>query len=150
MEKQKIKFKLEKDKDGYPPAEVESIWVKDLGNGSYEIDNSPFYARNISWKDIVSAEQRDGELWYKETLTPSDHSTMRVYFHKECSFEDRENILHFLNDSGATYESFAKDYPLYAVDLSPEVDYRKLITYLREKEKNNLLGVEESSYRHKL
>ena len=34
---------------------VETPWAKRLGDNLYELDNSPFYAYNVSWKDAIEA-----------------------------------------------------------------------------------------------
>jgi hypothetical protein len=52
----KIVFSLEQDEDGYPPVKTESLWAKPKADGSFELDNTPFYAQGISRKDIVAAE----------------------------------------------------------------------------------------------
>jgi len=149
LKQAKVHFRLEKDADGYPPAEVESVWADDLGNGKYRIENTPFYFYNISWQDVVSAEERDGELWYMSTVLPSDHSTVRIFFFDKCSEEQRAEALRFLNENGCTYEGYAKDYPLFAVDVPAEVDYAKVLAHLREHE-DELWGVEESARRHRV
>jgi hypothetical protein len=45
----KIAFKLEQDEDGYPPAEVETVWAQE-DNGYYIIANVPFFAMGVSYE----------------------------------------------------------------------------------------------------
>jgi hypothetical protein len=40
----KVFFRLQKDADGYPPFEIESLWARPVGPDRYELDNIPFFA----------------------------------------------------------------------------------------------------------
>jgi hypothetical protein len=71
-------FELVKDEEGYPPADVESLWVKPRWDGLYEIDNIPFFAKGVSVGDVVSGDVRDGALTFRELVHHSGHSTIRV------------------------------------------------------------------------
>lgn len=50
--KSKVLF-LIANEDG--SADVETPWASDLGNDTYQLDNSPFFAYSVSWKEIVYA-----------------------------------------------------------------------------------------------
>jgi hypothetical protein len=79
----KVVFKLEKDENGYPPADWEGLWAKKIEENLYELDNVPFFARGISTGDIVVAEKEEGgegRLLFRRVHRPSGHSTLRVVF----------------------------------------------------------------------
>ena len=38
----------------------ESIWCIEFANGTFQIDNIPFYAYNIANKDIINVEEEEG------------------------------------------------------------------------------------------
>ena len=75
---EKVIFRLEKDAGGYPPDDWESLWAYEVEPGLYSIDNVPFFARGVSWGDVVSVERRGNELHFKEVVRPSRHSVIRV------------------------------------------------------------------------
>lgn len=61
-------------------AETETMWTKPQ-DGGYEIDNIPFYVKELALGDIVEAEaDTDGSLWYSKLLRASGHSTIRLWF----------------------------------------------------------------------
>ncbi|MBV8685147.1 MAG: DUF4265 domain-containing protein [Alphaproteobacteria bacterium] len=64
--------------DGYPAEEWEGIWALQLEDGHFQIDNIPFYARNLSCDDIVEAAQDGGNYIFKGVVNPSDNSTIRA------------------------------------------------------------------------
>ena len=55
----RIQFRLTLDEDGYPPASGETLWATALGDGTYRIDNIPFFATGVSLGDVVEAEMID-------------------------------------------------------------------------------------------
>jgi hypothetical protein len=44
----RVRFRLEQDEDGWPPAESEGLWAVPLGGNAYRIDNTPWFARNVA------------------------------------------------------------------------------------------------------
>ena len=66
----KIAFRLENI--------VETMWASVLNDGTYEIDNSPFEAYEISYQDVVAAHMQDGRLVFDRVVRRGGHSTYRV------------------------------------------------------------------------
>lgn len=140
----KILFKLEIDEDGYPPEDYESLWAEDLGNGTYMIDNVPFYVPKISWKDIVSADFENNELCFRGLSKASKHSTIRVIIYEESTTLRLRDQLEKLGCS-----SELSHVPNFiAVDIPPEVNFAKVRIFLDEGESNELWEYEESALRH--
>lgn len=73
----KIRFRLVQDPDGYPPVAVEGLWATRTPIG-YTLDNIPFFTREATLGDTVSAEAKDGELWFSAILARSRNSLLRV------------------------------------------------------------------------
>ena len=84
----KIIVPLEQDEDGYPPVGAERLWARYVGDGRYEIDNIPFFARGLALGDVVSAVPEEGAdegvLRYLQVLQPSGHSTFRILVHDKA------------------------------------------------------------------
>src|SRR5688572_8390613 len=59
----------------------EWLWAFPTGDGSYRIDNIPFFAYDINYGDIVRCEpDPDGKLMLSEVVEPSGHLTFRLKF----------------------------------------------------------------------
>ena len=49
----KVRFKLDVDHDGWPPAESEGLWAEPLGDDTFRVDNTPWFVRNLASGDVV-------------------------------------------------------------------------------------------------
>jgi hypothetical protein len=110
--------------------ETEAMWVirRDAG---YEIDNIPFYVKELALGDVVAARQDEsGLLWFSELVRPSGHSTIQLWFSRE---EEVESVREALNQMGCASE--VSDLPrLVAVDVPPDVPYEKVKAFLEQGE----------------
>lgn len=136
----KVVFKLEKDEDDYPPADYEGLWARPLGEGLFQIDNVPFFARGIAWGDIVSALKLEKELRFLEVVNPSGHSTLRLIIHDE---KDIPSVKAMLEKLGCAVER--SHIPgLISVDVPPTVPMATLKPFLDEGEAQERWGYEEA------
>ena len=62
---------------------IESAWAIPINEDSYKIDNILFYAPEYSLGDIISVENRDGELFVTGLIKESGHSTVRIIFNNK-------------------------------------------------------------------
>jgi hypothetical protein len=145
MEHKKITFKLQRDEDGYPPNEWESLWGRQIGQNLYEIDNIPFFVRGVSYHDIVSVEEREGSLHFKQMEQPSGHSVVRVVvFEKDGVDHLRRKLSQY---SCGTELSHLPS--LVAVDIPPTVSIEHVLQFLADGEKQGRWEYEEASLRHR-
>ncbi len=109
---------------------VETPWAKKLRDNLYELDNSLFYAYNVSWKDVIEAlPGPDGMLEFKKVVEKSGHKTVRVIFDPPINQnEQSKSILDGMVEMGCSYEGANPTY--IAVDIPPEVDLLKVREYL--------------------
>lgn len=140
----KIMFRLQKDADGYPPDDRETLWAYEVEPGLYSIDNLPFFVRGVSWGDVVSAESVDNELHFKKVVRPSDHSVLRVIVYDSQKVNDMHEALHRMNLG--TEQSHLPS--LLAVDVPPTVELDKIIAFLEEGEADGRWTYEEASIRN--
>ncbi|WP_417741981.1 DUF4265 domain-containing protein [Salipiger sp.] len=56
----------------------ESVWANNLGSGVYQLENSPFFAKGISFKDTVMTNQIAGRIQVVGLGSESGHSTYRI------------------------------------------------------------------------
>lgn len=90
----------------------ESLWARSLGGDLYEIDNTPFYAYGINYRDVVRAVARNAEKQPEvfEVVRPSGHRTLRCFFADDLATERRDGILAQLIARGVTYEGISAHY----------------------------------------
>lgn len=115
--------------DAFGEESFESAWAKNLGKG-YELDNILFYSKNYSLGDIVSVEERDGELYVTGLIEEGGHSTVRVLTKGPKMIPTlRKN----LEDMGCSSElsNFER---LIAVDIPPNASYGKIRSFLEKGE----------------
>jgi hypothetical protein len=51
----KIRFDLDQDDSGWPPAESEGLWAAAVGPNRFRLDNTPWFVRGVAADDIVEA-----------------------------------------------------------------------------------------------
>ena len=111
-------------------SETETMWTLKRDDG-YEIDNIPFYVKELALGDVVSAQREaDGTLRFSELVRPSGHSTIRLWFSNE---HDVQPIRDELKRKGCASE--VSDLPrLVALDVPPSVPYAKVKEFLDQGE----------------
>ena len=120
-------------------SEIESLWALPVGKG-FKLDNIPFYARGVSFGDVVSAEEVEGCLCMTELLEPSGHSTVRLWFASEQEVQPARETLKSMGCS-----SEVSDQPrLVALDIPPAISYEDIRAYLDEGESNGKWDYEEA------
>lgn len=112
---------LDQDEDGYPPVGSERLWAVHVGEGRYQMDNIPFFARDLALGDVVSAVPEEGAeegiLRYQQVREPSCHSTFRVFVHDESEVPEVCRLLEQLG-CGTEKSHLPR---LVAVDIPPSV-----------------------------
>ncbi len=131
----KIIFPLEKDEDGWPPHEAETLWANRLPDGTFRLDNIPVFVRGVSCYDVISGEQDqppegEGGFWYRfrRVIERSGHSTIRLWVNDDTRVQQvRQDLRGFGCDSEGT-----KHLPkLIAVDVPPTSDFHSVIEFIR-------------------
>ncbi|NVJ07027.1 DUF4265 domain-containing protein [Myxococcus sp. AM001] len=136
----KVIFELEKDEDDYPPADSEGLWARPLGEGLFQLDNVPFFAKGVACEDVVSAELVDGELLFQKVVRPSGHATLRLIIYDE---EEVPSVKALLEKQGCAVER--SHVPgLISVDVPPAVSLDALKPLLDEGEDAERWGYEEA------
>lgn len=133
-------------------SQAELVWAKPLGDGKFEILNSPFYASGVSFEDIVSAtpDPDDGDWLFRfDKVTKSSGSTtVRIIFSKANWQDSESGLIKSLNDLGCFYEGSTEHDRLVALDIPEEADYAKVKRLLDDGEIAGTMDYEESALRH--
>lgn len=89
----RVAFPLKRDEEGYPPADWEHLWARPIGDSLFEIDNTPFFARGVSFRDVVLAERQGGLNVFREVVRRSGHRTLRaILFDQTLTSALREQL----------------------------------------------------------
>jgi hypothetical protein len=128
--------------DHWSGSGAERFWAKPLGEDLYELRNTPWYAYDINWGDVVRCDGMSdaGHPIVREIVEVGGHQTLRVFFAQGASEADRERVLAQLNALGATYENSGNK--LYSVDLEPEVAVEPVLDFLALEEEHEILDWE--------
>ena len=120
----------------------ESMWAIRLDKDLYKIDNVPFYAYGLNFRDIVQVDSTDSEKKpvVLKVVEPSGHETIRVIFPKGFAKTKQEPVIDELKQMGVEVERAFENY--VALDIPPEVDYDSVRDKLDEFQANDILEYE--------
>jgi hypothetical protein len=101
----------------------ESFWAESLGDDLYRLDNFPFHAYDLHYRDVVRAvsHEPDQTPTIVEVVQPSGHKTLRVLFDDELQDDDVKRLLDSLEARNVGYERSHGHF--YALNVPPEADY---------------------------
>lgn len=75
----KVRFALDPDDSGWPPAESEGLWAQPAGEGRFRLDNTPWFIRGVAADDVIEAAPDDaGVLWFVRVVERRDRVVVRV------------------------------------------------------------------------
>lgn len=132
----KILFEFEDFNGEYA---IESIWSTKLKNG-YKIDNIPFYVKGFALGDVVSVQEKEGELYVVDLIEESGHSTIRILFN---DINDIQQTRAELTNLGCESE-ISDNTVLISVDIPPTVQYEQIKKYLETGESADKWGYQEA------
>lgn len=143
MTRVKVSFPISGEQGG----SVEVMYAQPLGDNRYVLDNSPFYAFDISYCDEFFVNEIDGEKVFTRIASRGGHSTYRI---KIPEGKDHSYFLTYwpkLKDLGCTYEGSSVNVKrLYAIDMPPGVDVERAYRVMEEYEGQNVWEFEEGHY----
>ena len=109
---------------------VETLWAERVGPDRYRIENSPFWAYGVSWRDIVEARpDADGMLTFVRVLEKSGHRTVRLILKPPANESpNSQAILDGVVALGASYEGMNPGY--LSIDIPPDIELVRIAEYL--------------------
>ena len=122
----RIQFRLTQDEDGYPPASGETLWATALGDGSYRIDNIPFFETGVSLGDVVEAEMIDGLPTFARVRRRGGHATLRVAVVEVATVPELRSAVEALGCS----TELSHLPRLVSIDVPPSASLETLRAYL--------------------
>jgi len=141
----KIAFHLIRDAEDYPPADWEHLWAIRRGEDHFELDNIPFFAKEVAAGDLVAAQRDDeDQLIFERVIQSGGHSTVRVIMFDP---DQKAAVRRELEKLGC--ETEGSHLPnLFAVDVPPEVAYTDVMSFLKNEASKDVLDYEEAAIRH--
>ena len=109
---------------------VETVWAQPVGPDQYRLDNSPFWAYGVSWRDVVEAHpDEDGMLAFVRIVEKSGHRTLRLILKPPADkAPESQAVLDGIVALGATYEGMNPGY--LAIDIPPEIALERVTEFL--------------------
>ena len=140
----KVAIHIDKDEDGYPPYETETLWAKKVDNNEYILDNSPFFARGFSLGDRVFGTIEHGQIVIKKVLIRGGNLTYRLLL--SGSFNKFKDGLLLLKNIGCDYElmEIGDNLNLYSLDVPKKVDQLEMYKILDKGVIDNIWEFEEA------
>ena len=119
----KVRFRVDE--------EVETVWAEPLGENRYRLDNTPWFAYGVSWKDVVEAKpeiEGDNMPDFIRVVEKSGHRTIRVILEDEKA---KKEVLEEIVKLGCTYEGANDIY--FGVDIPPDANLEALTAFLTKR-----------------
>jgi hypothetical protein len=122
-----VRFELDRDEHGWPPAESEGLWAEPLGNDEYRIDNAPWFVMGLAVDDVVDARTgADGRLWAVERRRWSGRQTIRLLARSDRSDPvDLPAIVRQFEELGV-FGEIAGQWGLVALDVGLDADLARV------------------------
>lgn len=136
-EQTKVHWELEQDEDDWPPFAVETIWCAEVIPHMFRLLNVPYFAKGISWGDVVKVKEMDGNLWYESVEHRSDYSTIHIFCFDD---EKLEKLKIWARENDCVLEAaFKRKY--FALGIPSCVPKEKWLVFLK-----NLESLDEDGF----
>jgi hypothetical protein len=141
----KVRFALDRDKSGWPPAESEGLWAQPVGSGKFRLDNTPWFVRGVAADDVVVAKPDDaGVLWFVELAERGDRVVVRVIPRPDGPlYGDRQAVVDAFSPLGISGEGMATPVNMVAFDIGPEAPFASVKDLLERGEADGWWDYEE-------
>ena len=146
MTEKLIKVSFELDESDWHGHGSETLWASPIVESEwrhFRIMNSPFFARGISYRDIVKASAFDNDfiLDFKEVVERGGHSTYMLLF--EATEPRFSSYWNMLEKSGCSYESTRIELSIgqrssFSVDVPPSADIYEIHEILQRGENDSV------------
>ncbi|WP_412771174.1 DUF4265 domain-containing protein [Ralstonia solanacearum] len=109
--------------------------------------NTPFFAKGLSYQDVISIKVESDGIFFNSVVSSGGHSTYRLIRNESVDDEIFKGRWGGLAELGCTYESFliGSAY-MYAIDVPPSTDVRKVYSLLEAGEKDEIWDFDEGKY----
>ncbi len=127
---------------------TETLWAEPLEGGSFRILNVPFYAKGLSFGDVVSVQTGEWGREIERVEARGGHSTYRLFLAGDYQTNAWLRYWEPLEGIGCTYERGTER--LFAIDVPPGADIHEAYRLLDAGEQAGVWGFEEGDCGHAL
>ncbi len=112
--------------------DVETLWAIALGNNLFRLDNSLFYAYDVSWQDVVEATEEAEDFYeFVRVVEKSGNRTLRIIFQNFSGKDEQgKQILSDIENLGCSYEG--ANSKLISITIPSTVNFESVVNYLSE------------------
>jgi len=129
----------------------ESVWGEYVGGNKYKIKNSPFFAKGVSFEDIVSTSEQNKKLIFDKVIISAGHSTYRLLVKEVNVPSPFYSYWKPIENLGCSYEENAEmALRMYAIDVPASVNIHELYKLLEIGETQGIWDFEEGHCGHVL
>lgn len=145
-----VKILFELEPDAWHGSPTETLRAEPVGARRFKLHNVPFYAREVSFGDVVfgEPEERSGVFVFRGVSIRSGHSTYRIITAATAEAREIQKYWQALERIGCTYEQ--GDGRLRAVDVPPGADIYEAYRLLDAGEQAGIWDFEEGHCGHPL
>jgi hypothetical protein len=110
--------------------DIETLWAVALGNNLFRLDNSPFYAYDVSWQDIIEATEEAEDFYeFVHVVEKSGNRTLRIIFQNFSGNDEQgKQILSDITNLGCSYEG--ANSKLISITIPSTVNFESVVNYL--------------------
>ena len=143
----KVVFELGTDDwHGY---QTESVWAEPISCDRFRILNTPFFAKGVSFEDVVITKKNGDKLLFKSVSIAAGHSTYRILLDRSVSDVNFLKYWNPIEQLGCSYESMdIGRMRLLAVDVRPKADIQQVYRLLDKGENESIWSFEEGHCGH--
>lgn len=119
---EKVRFTLDRDEEGWPPAESEGLWAVPLEGQLYRVDNTPWFVRGVAADDVIEAHRdADGVLWFRGVRERGGRMVVRIIPRADGPLGgDRQAALDRFGPLGVIGEGISSPVNMVALDIGPD------------------------------
>ncbi|MEQ8823086.1 MAG: DUF4265 domain-containing protein [Filomicrobium sp.] len=146
-----VRVAIPLESNAWHGSSVETIWANHIDGSLYRVENSPYFAFGLSYRDVIEAEKIDeGQiLQFAGVRQHSGASTYRLLINLPFDDNHLVKLWDQLQILGCAYEeSLVLELPMWAVDVPPETDVRRVYSVLQQGEGSRVWEFEEGHCGH--
>jgi len=128
----RVRFAMDRDEDGWPPAESEGLWAEPIGGDLYRLDNTPWFVRGVAAGDVVEARpDAGGVLWFVGVRERGGRLVVRVIPREDGPLGGSlQGVLDEFAPLGVHGESMTSPVTMVALDIGPDAPLASVKTLL--------------------
>jgi hypothetical protein len=122
---------------------TETVWAEKVGESRYRLRSVPFYAKGLSFGDVVNTSIHDGKEIVQGVSQRSGHSTYRAFIKVPVTVGSSAFIRAWqpIQNRGCTYERVTEH--LIAIDVPSSADLDSVYALLESGETTGVWNFEE-------